>query len=245
MTETIQTLKEDIAILQEKLRKLEEQDPEMLLLRQGKVDVVDYDGKKYFRIEYTDSFAGEYSWYVRRVGEDAIRPVRDVNVYAPLEELYKKEVVKQKDDYPYKKYTPEETAEGLRNAMRQAKKEGVFDEPTKPMNEVLDRLENKYENDDVVNRMLKKWEENPPDFLKFELGRSLEALITRWWDDVYDGIHQDWDREVAIDDLIDQIQLWLPKSQSAAGSQSLGVEDMVEGFNDCLNKIKSKLRNNK
>ena len=118
-------------------------------------------------------------------------------------------------------------------------------ELTKPMNEVLDRLENKYENDDVVNRILKKWEENPPDFLKFELGRSLEALITRWWDDVYDGIHQDWDREVAIDDLIDQIQLWLPKSQSAAGSQSLGVEDMVEGFNDCLNKIKSKLRNKK
>ena len=118
-------------------------------------------------------------------------------------------------------------------------------ELTKPMNEVLDRLENKYENDDVVNRMLKKWEENPPDFLKFELGRSLEALITRWWDDVYDGIHQDWDREVAIDDLIDQIQLWLPKSQSAAGSQSLGVEDMVEGFNDCLKKIKSKLRNKK
>ena len=115
----------------------------------------------------------------------------------------------------------------------------------KPMNEVLDRLENKYENDDVVNRMLKKWEENPPDFLRFQLGKSLEALITRWWDDVYDGIHQDWDREVAIDDLIDQIQLWLPKSQSAAGSQSLGVEDMVEGFNDCLNKIKSKLRNKK
>ena len=115
----------------------------------------------------------------------------------------------------------------------------------KPMNEVLDRLEDKYENDDVVNRILKKWEENPPDFLRFELSKSLEALITRWWDDVYDGIHQDWDREVAIDDLIDQIQLWLPKSQSAAGSQSLGVEDMVEGFNDCLNKIKSKLRNKK
>jgi hypothetical protein len=125
----------------------------------------------------------------------------------------------------------------------------------KPMNEVLDRLENKYKDaeenaasyitDEVVNRMLKEWEENPPEFLKFEMGKTLEALITRWWDDVYDGIHQDWDREVAIDDLIDQIQLWLPKSQSASGSQSLGVEDMVEGFNDCLTKIKSKLRNKK
>jgi len=126
-----------------------------------------------------------------------------------------------------------------------AKEDYKVEEPTKPMNEVLDRLENKYENDEVVNRMLKKWEENPPSFLRFELSRSLEALITRWWDDVYDGIHQDWDREVAIDDLIDQIQFWLPKSQSAAGSQSLGVEDMVEGFNDALTKIKSKLRNKK
>ena len=113
MTETIQQLKEDIAILQEKLRKLEEQDPEMLLLRQGKIDIVDYDGKKYFRIEYTDSFADAYSWYVRKVGEDAIRPVRDVNVYSPLEELYQKEVVKQKDDYPYKKYTPQERGDQI------------------------------------------------------------------------------------------------------------------------------------
>ena len=113
MTETIQQLKEDIAILQEKLQKLEEQDPEMLLLRQGKIDIVDYDGKKYFRIEYTDSFADAYSWYVRKVGEDAIRPVRDVNVYSPLEELYQKEVVKQKEEYPYKKYTPQERGDKI------------------------------------------------------------------------------------------------------------------------------------
>ena len=93
--------------------------------------------------------------------------------------------------------------------------------------------------------MLKKWEENPPDFLKFELGRSLEALITRWWDDVYDGIHQDWDREVAIDDLIDQIQLWLPREQSHEGTQSASVIDLVDGYNDALTKIKSKLRNKK
>ena len=119
------------------------------------------------------------------------------------------------------------------------------DEPTKPMNEVLDRLENKYENDDVVNRILKKWEENPPDFLKFELSKSLEALITRWWDDVYDGIHQDWDREVAIDDLIDQIQLWLPKSQSHEGTQNIDTVVAVEAHNELLRKIKSKLRNKK
>ena len=147
-----------------------------------------------------------------------------------------------------KPQTPEQVADGLKEAFREAVKQGIVssvDEPTKPMNEVLDRLENKYENDDVVNRMLKKWEENPPDFLRFELGKSLEALITRWWDDVYDGIHQDWDREVAIDDLIDQIQLWLPKSQSSSGTQSASVIDLVDGYNDALTKIKSKLRNKK
>jgi hypothetical protein len=193
MTETIQQLKEDIAILQEKLRKLEEQDPEMLLLRQGKIDIVDYDGKKYFRIEYTDSFADAYSWYVRKVGEDAIRPVRDVNVYSPLEELYQKEVLKQKDDYPYKKYTPEETAEGLRNAMRQAKKEGVFDKP-KPMNEVLDRLENKYENDVSENKQKPK---------------TLYDILYRWWMDIFcNPIYRDWDMETSIEDLVDRIEFW-------------------------------------
>ena len=122
-----------------------------------------------------------------------------------------------------------------------AKEDCEVEEPTKPVNEVLDRLENKYENDEVVNRMLKKWEENPPDFLKFELGKTLEALITRWWCDVF-TTHEDWDMETAIDDLCDRVELWLPKSQSSSGSQSLGVEDMVEGFNDCIKKIKGKLR---
>jgi hypothetical protein len=196
MTETIQTLKEDIAILQEKLRKLEEQDPEMLLLRQGKIDIVDYDGKKYFRIEYTDSFADAYSWYVRKVGEDAIRPVRDVNVYSPLEELYQKEVVKQKDDYPYKKYTPEETEQSLKEAFREAVKQGIVssvDKP-KPMNEVLDRLENKYENDVSENKQKPK---------------TLYDILYRWWMDIFcNPIYRDWDMETSIEDLVDRIEFW-------------------------------------
>ena len=196
MTETIQQLKEDIAILQEKLQKLEEQDPEMLLLRQGKIDIVDYDGKKYFRIEYTDSFADAYSWYVRKVGEDAIRPVRDVNVYAPLEELYQKEVVKQNDDYPYKKYTPEETEQSLKEAFREAVKQGIVssvDKP-KPMNEVLDRLENKYENDVSENKQKPK---------------TLYDILYRWWMDIFcNPIYRDWDMETSIEDLVDRIEFW-------------------------------------
>ena len=96
--------------------------------------------------------------------------------------------------------------------------------------------------DEVVNKMLKKWEENPPDFLKFEMGKTLEELITRWWCDVF-TTREDWDMETAIDDLIDQIQLWLPREQSHEGTQNVSVIDLVDGYNDCLTKIKSKLRN--
>jgi hypothetical protein len=179
------------------------------------------------------------------------------SVWVPFQKGYEEA---QKDykvgEYQPTPQTPEQVEQGLRDAMKQTKKDGVFDEPSKPMNEVLDRLENKYKDaeenaasymtDEVVNRMLKRWETDPPSFLRFELGKTLEALITRWWDDVlYGGIHQDWDREVAIDDLIDQIQLWLPREQSHEGTQSASVIDLVDGYNDALTKIKSKLRNKK
>lgn len=191
MTETIQQLKEDIAILQEKLRKLEEQDPEMLLLRQGKVDFVDYDGKKYIRIEYTDSFADEYNWYVRRVGEDAIRSVRDVNVYASLEELYQKEVVKQKDDYPYKKYTPEETEQSLKEAFREAVKQGVVSSSTK--------------------------------------SKTLTDLIYDWWNDIFTT---GWDDRTCINNLVDEISLWLPTEHETNSYK----------WNECIRMIREKLR---
>jgi hypothetical protein len=129
--------------------------------------------------------------------------------------------------------------------------EEKVDEPTKPMNEVLDRLENKYKDaeenaasymtDEVVNRMLKKWEENPPEFLKFELGQSLTDLIYDWWEDVFTKNSND-DIENCIGRLVYWIEEWLPKSQSAVGSQNVDTELLVEGFNDALKKIKSKLR---
>ena len=281
MTETIQTLKEDIAILQEKLQKLEEQDPEMLLLRQGKVDVVDYDGKKYFRIEYTDSFAGEYSWYVRRVGEDAIRPVRDVNVYAPLEELYKKEVVKQKDDYPYKKYTPEKTEKlQEKNWYVDAK---TLLKPKEP--------EKEQQIKELVRESVKWCEEHPDESVEDYLtpqgpqgpvgpGPGPKGVIVGYEptpqtpEQVADGLKEAFRESVKqgvvssttkaqnlydiicdcmvkynstvypglICDILDAVDEWLPKEQSAAGSQNAYVECSVEGFNDCINKIRRKLR---
>ena len=210
MTEKEQIQKQ-IQELQEKLKELEEKEPDMMLLRQGKVDAVDYngkDGRKYIRIEYTDSFADTYSWYVRRVGEDAIRPIRDVNVYAPLEELYQKEVVKQKDDYPYKKHTPEETEQSLKEAFREAVKQGVVSSVGKSQGNFIDEMVEKIK------------------------GQTLYDICVKWNDE---------DDNPPVSVLIAAIEQWLPKEQSA-NSQNAYVECTVEGFNDCLQKIKSRLR---
>jgi len=107
-----------------------------------------------------------------------------------------------------------------------------------------DEKDNSKPMDEVVNRLLEKWKTDPPEFLKFELGKTLEDLITRWWCDVF-TTHEDWDMETAIDDLVDQIQLWLPREQSHEGTQDVSVIDLVDGYNDALKKIKSKLRNKK
>jgi hypothetical protein len=48
-------------------------------------------------------------------------------------------------EYPYKKYTPEETEKNLKDAMKTAKENGVFDEP-KPEPETL-----------TLKQLLKKW----------------------------------------------------------------------------------------
>ena len=69
--------------------------------------------------------------------------------------------------------------------------------------------------------------------------KTLTDLIYDWWEDVFGNTD---DTETCIDDLVTRIEEWLPKEQSAAGSQNVYVECTVEGFNDCLNKIKSKLR---
>ena len=44
------------------------------------------------------------------------------------------------------------------------------------------------------------------------------------------------------DEIVDAVEQWLPEQQSAAGSQNVDVELLVDGFNDCLTKIKGKLR---
>ena len=71
--------------------------------------------------------------------------------------------------------------------------------------------------------------------------KTLTDVAYRWWEEVF-TTHIDWDKEICVEDLIDQVEQFLPKPQSAADYQSLTAANMVEGWNNCLKKIKSKLR---
>jgi hypothetical protein len=68
---------------------------------------------------------------------------------------------------------------------------------------------------------------------------TLYDIIADWWDEIFINNNPSGQN---IETLVEQIEEWLPKPQSAAGSQNVYVECTVEGFNDCLNKIKGKLR---
>ena len=71
--------------------------------------------------------------------------------------------------------------------------------------------------------------------------KILTDIVYRWWDDAF-TFHIDWDKETCVEDLIDQVEQWLPKQKSASSQNVLDDADIVKGFNDCLKKIKSKLR---
>jgi len=131
------------------------------------------------------------------------------SVWVPFQKGYEEA---QKDykvgEYQPTPQTPEQVEQGLRDAMRQAKKDGVFDEPSKPMDDVIDRLLEKYKSQKLWNMM------------RNELGYSIDCC----------------------DEIVDLVEKWLPKEQSAEGSQNAFVIDATEGFNHCLCKMKEMLR---
>ena len=84
-----------------------------------------------------------------------------------------------------------------------------------------DEKDNPKPMDEVVNRLVKKYQ-----------AQKLRNMLKVQLD--YDGM--------VCDDIVDIVEDWLPEPQSAAGSQNVNTELLVEGFNHCLDKIKGMLR---
>jgi hypothetical protein len=117
----------------------------------------------------------------------------------------------REDDFQPTPQTPEQVADGLRAAMKQAKEDGVFDDPSKPrspLDEIVDKLVKEHQAKKLYNRV------------RDELGYSFDCC----------------------DEFVDLVEDWLPEPQSAAGSQNVDTELLVDGFNHCLQKMKEMLR---
>lgn len=94
---------------------------------------------------------------------------------------------------------------------------------------------------DEVETLGQENKNKPQSSLKFQTGETLYDVIVDWWEEVF-TTQSTWDVETSISDLVDKIENWLPKPQSAEGSQNAYVESAVEGWNDYRNKVMSKLR---
>ena len=66
--------------------------------------------------------------------------------------------------------------------------------------------------------------------------KTLTDILYRWWDDVF-AIHSDWDMETSIEDLVDQVEQWLPKQTDVCEEYSYET-----GRNHVLDVIKRNLR---
>ena len=137
-------------------------------------------------------------------------------------------------------HTPEQTEKSLKEAFVKAQQTEEWKETQRKIDAPKESWMNK--SDEELIAMLEK---NPPDCLKFVMGKTLEQIIERWWCDTFTGPHEKWSMEECIDDLIDQIELFLPRSQSSEGTQNIDTVVAVEAHNELLQKIKSKLRNKK
>ena len=92
-------------------------------------------------------------------------------------------------DYKPTPQTPEQVADGLKEAFREAVKQGVVSSSTKR--------------------------------------QTLTDLIYEWWDD-----HFTFQKDATMHDLVDRIELWLPKEHDTNSYK----------WNECIRMIREKLR---
>jgi hypothetical protein len=157
--ETIQTVKEDIALLQEKLKKLEE-------MEKHKSPVEEAYKRVYGNYPDTGICNGmSYVWW---------------DVFCKGYNEAHKDAIENNKNFEPTPQTPEQVEQGLRDAMKKAKEDGVFEKPKpKTLYDALDKLEKPMFIDDVC-RVVERFlvdeaviENEDHEYITFTLQKSL------------------------------------------------------------------------
>lgn len=206
--------------------------PKMTLANSGEYAVVSYNDTTYYRFMGEDAIC--FSWYMKidYSVQSTLVMVIDDETERLLEGLYYNHIA-------VKKETAQERGERVHNEMEEVVRESVKWCEEHPDKDPLDWL--KPQTPEQVADGLKEAfrEAVKQGVVSSTKSQTLYGLIEDWWSDVFTTSEE---MEVCIDNLVNSISEWLPKEQSAAGSQNAYVESAVEGFNDAIDKIRSKLR---
>ena len=242
----IQQTKEDIAVLQEKLKKLEE-----LEIQKSKTPVEEAYKKVYGWYPPTTSSPYDLDgiWIPFQKGYNASKDECSEWKNAAL--LFGEELV---SIIPcgYYDMTAEEWVKWAKGAYEKNSDDllKLVREKQRKCEALVDKLQEKNWNVDVKTNLKPHWEPTPQTPEQVEQGLR-DAMKQAKEDGVFDepkpetlyealtnlGYYEDY-----CDQIVDAVRCWLPKEQSAKGSQNVYVECTVDGFNDCLKKIKSKLK---
>ena len=158
-------------------------------------------------------------WDVFCKGYNASKEDYKVGEYQPKEKEQKWDVVRE--SVKWCKEHPDESVEDYLKPHTPEKTEQLLREAfqkvqqTEEWKETQRKIDSNYDKMVEERKSQKLW-----NMVRDELGYSIDCC----------------------DEIVDLVEKWLPKPQSAAGSQNVDTELLVDGFNDCLTKIKGKLR---
>jgi len=100
---------------------------------------------------------------------------------------------------------------------------------------MIEELEELSVYDDMIEEHFKKKRKSYLDFIQQD---TLYDVIADWWDEIFINGNPSGQN---IESLIDKINEWLPDEQNHDGSQRIETVCAVDGYNECLLHIKSKL----
>jgi hypothetical protein len=91
---------EYVTIMGVKYKRVEEPKPKMNLENEGEFSLVSYNGEIYYRLEFSTAIL----WFIKQgnlLSDITLELVDDLETHRLLEDMWKNEVITQKDDEPY------------------------------------------------------------------------------------------------------------------------------------------------
>jgi hypothetical protein len=259
MSETIQQLKEDIALLQMKLQKLEE--TQMTLEKSGEFSIVSYNGETYYRNLY-DGICG--GWYKTDTDGEVFYLVED-ETERKLEKLYQEQVVVKEPEKEQKwdvvresvKWCKENPEKSVEDYLKPQGPQGPVGPGPGPKGVIVgyeptpQEPEEKEQKWDVEKLQEKNWYVDAKDLIESETSppeptstvfrqKLFDGIKSVFYDPDYERTHWKMKVDMAVDEVLTHFYDILPEPEEYIGDYGPS-QGYVDGWNHYHEIIKEKL----